>query len=294
LSLKEIKSLEMNWALPLLWAVLKDDREEVRLYGRYLVHSLLWSALRRVSEDDGRERNTQDTIKSLEMLVAGQKAEIAALNSELQKKSAELDRLKEAVEAEAPRREPPKPNEDGKGRLIREIRKLRHELARERERVEELRKSMPVDSNVFMPLDFTLESPKEAECGIQQTCLRNQRHLSKGEECCREEDFCEQCPLFGLRVAVVGGLSRMQPEYREVVRQLGAEMLFHNGEVKNGSYKLKSVVCGADIVVFITSVNSHGALNVVKAVCRKNGKKFIALKETGTESLAKTLRKCAA
>jgi HAMP domain-containing protein len=293
LSLKEIKSLEMNWALPLLWAVLKDDREEVRLHGRYLVHSILWNALRHASEDDVREREAQDAIKSLETLVGRQKAEMAALNSELQKKSAELERLKEAVNTEAPRREPPKPNEDGKGRLIREIRKLRHELAREREHVEELRKSMPVDSNVLMPSDFTLESPTEAKCVIQQTCLRDQRHLSKGEKCCGEEDLCEQCPLFGLRVAVVGGLSRMQPEYREVVRQLGAEMLFHNGEVKTAN-KLKSVVCGADIIVFITSVNSHGALNVVKAVCRKNGKKFIALKETGSESLAKTLRKCAA
>jgi len=44
----------------------------------------------------------------------------------------------------------------------------------------------------------------------------------------------------------------------------------------------ENIVSGADIVVFITTVNSHGALDVVKAVCKKNGKKFIARrKRTG-------------
>ncbi|MGC9965830.1 MAG: DUF2325 domain-containing protein [Syntrophobacteraceae bacterium] len=86
----------------------------------------------------------------------------------------------------------------------------------------------------------------------------------------------------------------MLPVYRKIVSQLGAEFLSHDGKVRNGRYRLKNVVCGADIVVFITSVNSHGALDVVKAVCKKNGKKFIAPKETGPESLSRLLRACCA
>jgi len=117
---------------------------------------------------------------------------------------------------------------------------------------------------------------------------------NKGHCCGRGTDRCKDCPLFGLRVAVVGGIGRMLPDYREVVRHLGAELLYHDGHMKSGSYKLKNVVCGADIVVFITSVNSHGALSVLKAVCKKKGKKFIALRETGCESLDRTLRNCAA
>lgn len=113
--------------------------------------------------------------------------------------------------------------------------------------------------------------------------------------CCMEgRECCKGCPLAGLRVAVVGGIGRMLPEYREVVRQLGAELIYHDGHMKSGSYKLKNVVCGADIVVFITSVNSHGALTVLKAVCRKKRKRFIALRETGCESLDRVLRNCAA
>ena len=113
--------------------------------------------------------------------------------------------------------------------------------------------------------------------------------------CCMEgKEFCKRCPLAGLRVAVVGGICRMLPEYREVVKQLGGELIYHDGHMKSGSYKLKNAVCGADIVVFITSVNSHGALAVLKTVCKKRRKRFIAMKETGCESLDKVLRNCAA
>ncbi|MFP5212933.1 MAG: DUF2325 domain-containing protein [Acidobacteriota bacterium] len=122
-----------------------------------------------------------------------------------------------------------------------------------------------------------------------------ERILIACEGLCRKKDGgCEICPLAGLKVAVIGGLERMLPAYRGVVQQLGAELLFHDGHVRKGAYKLKSLVCGADIVVFITSVNSHGALKIVKAVCKQSGKVFLPIRETGTESLERVLRANAA
>ncbi len=106
-------------------------------------------------------------------------------------------------------------------------------------------------------------------------------------------ESCADCPLKGMRVAVVGGLARMLPTYRKIVSELGAQCIFHNGKVGNGSCKLKNVVCGSDLVVFITSINSHCALSVVKTACRKNRKRFIALRETGSESLGRLLSGCA-
>ena len=82
----------------------------------------------------------------------------------------------------------------------------------------------------------------------------------------------------------------MQPVYRAILGELGAEPLFHDGKLGKGCHRLRSMICGADIVVFITSINSHGALQVVKGICKKSGKTFIALKETGAESLARTLK----
>lgn len=125
--------------------------------------------------------------------------------------------------------------------------------------------------------------------------MRRNRHFrNQSSPCgsCREQGkgLCRTCPLNGLKVAVIGGLERMEPAYRLVVQELGAELLFHAGHMRNGGCQLKRVVFGADVVVFITSVNSHSALNVVKSVCKKNGKRFVPLRQTGTESLERALR----
>ena len=53
------------------------------------------------------------------------------------------------------------------------------------------------------------------------------------------------------------------------------------------THTLRNIVCGSDIVVFITSVNSHNAMWTVKAECRKSGNKFTVLKQTSPVALEK-------
>jgi hypothetical protein len=291
LEIEKIERLEMKWPVPLLWATLRDVRENVRSYGRRMLHELLWRALRQtfVQREEGRDLGEETRLLREQNI--GQRSEIEALRKELEKKNAEIWRHeKTSIYVESERKSAERA-EIGEGRLKREIRKLRHELDKEREKVRRLtEKAAPsvaslAESAIHDPFSSTGSQhaktcPCSGESGVS----------SCRGECAREDGFCKECPLEGLRVAVVGGIGRMQPVYREVVQQLGAEPLFHDGQVGNGSYKLKNVVCGADIVVFITSVNSHSALSIVKAVCRKKGKRFIALKETGSESLEQTLR----
>ena len=97
------------------------------------------------------------------------------------------------------------------------------------------------------------------------------------------------CPLEGMRVAVIGGLDRLEPEYRKTIHDLGADFLFHNGDCSNGRHVLKNVVCKANIILFITSINSHGALKVVKATCKKTGKQFNVVRHPSASSVYKTL-----
>jgi uncharacterized coiled-coil protein SlyX len=138
LDLKGIKALETNWVLPLLWAVLRDDRTEVRAHGRYLGHALLWDALHHAFQDKGKAAELRETIKSLETLVTEQRTEVASLRRQLERKNDENERLNRLLMAGGWRRETVRSDEPGKGRLIREVRKLRHDLDRERERTEYL------------------------------------------------------------------------------------------------------------------------------------------------------------
>ena len=89
-----------------------------------------------------------------------------------------------------------------------------------------------------------------------------------------------------MKIAVVGGISRMRDRYQTIVEKMGAEFYHHDGVCSGGgSRKLHSTICKADIVVYITTINSHNAMHVVKATCKKSGKSFCFMKETSPEML---------
>jgi hypothetical protein len=105
---------------------------------------------------------------------------------------------------------------------------------------------------------------------------------------------CDNCRLRGCNVAVIGGLDRMEPKYRKAVEEFGGTCLFHPGRVQGGCQRLRQMVAKADLVVFMTSTNSHGALGVIKDECKRCDKPFCALANNGVSSLERTLRGFAA
>ena len=98
------------------------------------------------------------------------------------------------------------------------------------------------------------------------------------------------CPIERLKVALIGGMDRQGEHYRQVFESGGVELLFHTGHCAgSGACNLRSLLGHVDIVVFITTINSHNALRVVKAVCRKNGKTLVAVRETGPRRILNAL-----
>lgn len=294
LDVDRIKAIEMNWCLPLIWAVTSDERAEVRRYGQHLLHAMLWDALGHASSGKGKESDLHEATEELEAQITGQKAEIASLREELQRKTVENGRLRELLAAMKHRQEEARSDKSGEGRLLREIRKLKHDLESKMDRIEDLER-MLAGSPVLSQQPDSEGEPLENQPDLPSTPpVSYKPPATHQERCPADNDCCKKYSLEGLRVVVVGGNNKMLPEYRDVVSQFGAEFLFHDGKVRNGSDKLKNVINWADIIIFITSMNSHGALNVMRSVCRKKAKKFIVLRETGSESIARTLRNYAA
>ena len=98
------------------------------------------------------------------------------------------------------------------------------------------------------------------------------------------------CPIERLRVALIGGMDRQSEHYRQVFESGGAELWFHTGQCAgSGAGNLRSLLGHVDVVVFITTINSHNALRVVKAVCRKSGKTLVAVRETGPRRILNAL-----
>lgn len=293
LSPEQVAMIEMKWPVPLLWATLTDGREDVVLFGRRLLHGTLWTALHRASAGDEDERG--QAFHSLEENLRTQTEKTAKLQRELKEREAKNEELRRLLWKAEQQRPTTEGNVPGNGRLTRELRKVEHALANEREKVRTLSRIMEA-AGLILPGKAGPEPAAETAARRDKEPCPRLRGMpgSCAGQCGNGDGCCNDCPLAGLRVAVVGGPCKMLSAYRKTVHNLGAEFLFHDGEVRNGSIQLKGVVGGADIVVFITTVNSHGALNVVKAACRKKGNRFIALRETGAESLAKMLKTAAA
>lgn len=114
----------------------------------------------------------------------------------------------------------------------------------------------------------------------------------------RSRDCCEkfengQCALENLKIALIGGLDRLERQYRSAFERLGAaKFFFHTGCCAGGgAERLRATTEAADIVVFITKINSHNALSVLKAVCKRSGKSFLAIRATSPDQVSQMVVK---
>ena len=76
-----------------------------------------------------------------------------------------------------------------------------------------------------------------------------------------------------LRIAIVGGISRSEHDYRAVAEQCGVEIAFHSGDVRgHKSAALVEIVARSDVVIVLTDVNSHGAM--ARRTARRFGRRI--------------------
>ncbi|MGD9367843.1 MAG: DUF2325 domain-containing protein [Desulfobacteraceae bacterium] len=85
----------------------------------------------------------------------------------------------------------------------------------------------------------------------------------------------ESCPSFDLcqkRILIVGGMSRMESLYRELIEAGGGIFEYHDGYMKKGARRLESCLRRADVVLCPVNCNSHTACAVVKSLAKKHHK----------------------
>ena len=83
------------------------------------------------------------------------------------------------------------------------------------------------------------------------------------------------CPSFDLckkRVLIVGGITRMESLYRELIEGSGGIFEYHDGYMNKGVRQLESRLRRADVVVCPVSCNSHAACSIVKNLAKKHKK----------------------
>ena len=265
-----------QWPLPLMWACFRQPSAEFRAAGRRLAHSLIWRGMKLHAAGPDQEE--------LRLGLEEAARQKRALRQDLQKARAENRRLKREQWMRAAAQPAPRlaPAPVGAGK---EEARLRRELAELTERNQALGHELATWRKLALSRENRAPLP-QADAG-PQACPAACRGSEPGMGRCGSPRA--DCPLAGRRVLVIGGLDRLETRYRDSVDQLGGKCIFHTGKIRGGCRRLKQTVAKADLVVFITTINSHAALSTVKAECKRCDKPFCALGRSGTGSLEQAL-----
>lgn len=91
----------------------------------------------------------------------------------------------------------------------------------------------------------------------------------------------------GLRVAVIGGLTRATHEWERAGQALGVRLEHHDGRTAGGRAEtLAAIVRRAELVITLTVPNSHGAVTIARRVANHHGNAFVLVERLRPSGLA--------
>lgn len=100
------------------------------------------------------------------------------------------------------------------------------------------------------------------------------------------------CPSFDLcqkRILMVGGITRMESLYRELVERCGGVFEYHDGYVKKGAKRLEGRLKRADVVICPVNCNSHAACSIVKNLGKKHNKPVHMLSSSSLSAVSQVI-----
>lgn len=124
----------------------------------------------------------------------------------------------------------------------------------------------------------------------------NRRYRNEAQEIIREIlslNSCDTtCPSFDLcqkRILIVGGLTRMESLYRELIESKGGIFEYHDGYMKKGVKMLENRLKRADVVVCPVGCNSHAACSIVKNLAKKHNKTVHMLANSSLSAVSQVI-----
>ncbi|MCC6524334.1 MAG: DUF2325 domain-containing protein [Polyangiaceae bacterium] len=98
-----------------------------------------------------------------------------------------------------------------------------------------------------------------------------------------------------MRIGIVGGVGRNQPQLYELAARAGHVLEVHDGDVGGrGAVALAALVRRADLVVIAMEVNSHGAVRLARRLCKSSGTAALVLRTASPARVAELLTGAAA
>ncbi|PID40166.1 MAG: hypothetical protein CR984_04575 [Proteobacteria bacterium] len=146
--------------------------------------------------------------------------------------------------------------------LKQTIESLRHQLTESRHANASLKKkNKKLQSHIVQQHDLNNRVREETRSIIAEMTSMNQC-----DETCPSFDLCRK------RILIVGGVTRMETLYRDLIESSNGVFEYHDGYVRKGSKELESSLKRADMVLCPVNCNSHAACSIVKNLGKKHNK----------------------
>jgi len=277
-----------------IWAVASDSRGQMRLMEKEVISELHQEGYRLIGNGFNSEsikvQDNQETpfleekIETLSLRLEDTRKGIAKLREERDGVSRKMGNIE--AEKDRLRRE--------NKHLMEEVAKLSSIPSEEKKLKRELKKL----NYEIKRLNSLLKAKEEERRKLGS--LLAQKDKERGESSAQVSAWKERIQMGeyptsfkGERVALIGGLEKLNGSYKKVVESMGARYEYHPGAVSNGRKGLTEVVRRSDIVVCFTAHINHGASDWVKKLCKKSNKPLHVLQHSGVSQFKNRLQEIA-
>lgn len=117
---------------------------------------------------------------------------------------------------------------------------------------------------------------------------RSEQYYKRPDEA--QEEQAEKAGLEGRSFLYVGGRDCQVAHLRQIASSFGAELLHHDGGLREAVSRIDSVLPSVDCVFCPIDCISHDACIRVKTGCKKWGKAFVPLRNGSKSSLERALQ----
>jgi hypothetical protein len=94
-----------------------------------------------------------------------------------------------------------------------------------------------------------------------------------------------------MRIGVIGGTEKSLTRYEQLAAEHGGAVEFHDGHMAGrGTQALDSMLRRCDLIVIITQINSHAAVQRAQRYCRKQGRPVLIVRRFGLHTFALVVR----
>ncbi|HVJ16333.1 MAG TPA: DUF2325 domain-containing protein [Polyangiaceae bacterium] len=94
-----------------------------------------------------------------------------------------------------------------------------------------------------------------------------------------------------MHIGIVGGVDRGEELFRQIAAHQGVELDFHVGDLAGrGGATLDALVDRSDVVVVVTSVNSHAAVWRARKQAKRLGRRVLLVSHFGVAKFTALLR----